>query len=68
MQLPAHAPAQGGVDELVLSHPAEAAKGGGNDPRGIVVAIPRKVANLYFGVGESELQGGFQLGKRHGHF
>ncbi len=45
MQLTAHAPAQRGVDDLVLAHPGQAAKLLADDGRGVVVAIAGEVVD-----------------------
>src|SRR4051812_49851284 len=67
MQFAAHAPAQRGIDELVLLHPALAAEGFGDDRRGVVVAIAGQILDGDAGIRQRRLDQGLDLRRLHRH-
>src|SRR3712207_5550934 len=67
VQLPAHAPLQGGVDDLVLLHPALAAEGLGHDGSGVVVTVAGQVFDGDLGVGQGRFDEGLDLRRLHRH-
>ena len=67
MQGAAHLALQGGVDELVLAHARQAAKGARSDPRLVVVAVAGEVLDMDIRFGKGLPQCGFQLVDGHRH-
>jgi len=67
MQLAAHSPFQRLVDKLVLLHPVLASERGGNDPRGIMVAVARQIAYLDLGIRHGLADQPLDFIRRHRH-
>src|SRR5690606_13950676 len=67
MERPTHVALQGGINALVLLYPRLAAELLRYDGGGIVVTVPRKVADADLCIVQSSLDPAFDLAGIHGH-
>ena len=67
MKLTPNAPLKRGIDDLVLPDPAQPGEAPADHPRGVMIAVARKVADRDVGVGDRGLDQRFDLARRHRH-
>jgi len=67
MKFAAHPALKGLIDHLMLLNPGFSGKSTGDDKRGIVIAIARKVLDRHLGVGKTFLDKTFDCTGVHRH-